>query len=179
MSRPSFVEQQSIEQEDKLRILVQLDGVLRRGDQPIPEAVRLILSLTEGTEIVVLSDESEEATRHWLGETRLLPLVDTIMDNSVKVFEEDLTRRQITLQRSQRAIDMVITADPDLAAWCFDKGMLTFVFLHPGVHRPEWRPDAPKKVRAWSEIEGAVKRKALYDSGFVPVDQEANQGMGD
>jgi hypothetical protein len=149
-----------------MRILVTLEGVLQRGNNPIVEGARLLQGLKPFNELIILTADSAESANRWLAENRYSPLVDELIDNKQGLHGEDLTRRQITLQRTQKPVDALVTADPSLAAWAFDQGIVVYLFAHPGVSRPEWRPDAPKKVRAWTDIEESIKNRVLHEVGY-------------
>lgn len=54
---------------------------------------------------------------------------------------------------------MYVDSDPSMCAWVFEQQRIPAVlFSHPGFAGVENRPDAPKKVRRWSDIEAAVNR---------------------
>jgi hypothetical protein len=149
-----------------MRILVELEGVLRQNDQPMPDGVKLVGALKSINEIIILGSKSLEYETRWLAETRILPLADEVLGDNAGLPGEELTHRQITLQRAQGNVDVILTANPTLASWAFDKGITALLFAHPNNVRPEWRPDAPKQVRAWGDIETSIKNRAVVESGY-------------
>jgi len=52
-----------------------------------------------------------------------------------------------------------------MCAWVFEEqGIPSLLFAHPSYLPVERRPDAPSKVRAWSDIEDSITRVNLARS---------------
>jgi hypothetical protein len=142
-----------------MQILVELDGVLRNKDDGIiATGVVTYSMLTAYNRMTIMSSSTEEATLRWLNVNKVVD-VDNIIDSSVALEGEDLAERQINFARSRGAIDLFITSNPKLWAYAFDLGITSIMFGVPSYIRPEFRPDAPKKVRSWDSIEEAIDRQ--------------------
>jgi hypothetical protein len=142
-----------------MQILVELDGVLRTKDDGIISTGVLMYSmLTAYNRMTVMSSSTEAETLRWLNTNKIVD-VDTIVDSSVALEGEDLAKRQINFARSRGSIDLFITSNPSLWAYAFDQGITSVMFGVPAYIRPEFRPDAPKKVRSWDSIEEAINKQ--------------------
>jgi hypothetical protein len=84
---------------------------------------------------------------------------DNLIDSSIGLVGEDLKERQLKMARANGSVELFITGNPKLWAIAFDLGIPSVMFGVPSYTRPEFRPDAPKRVRAWSDIEEAVKKQ--------------------
>lgn len=114
--------------------------------------------LTAYNRMTVMSSSTEAETLRWLNTNKIVD-VDTIVDSSVALEGEDLAKRQINFARSRGSIDLFITSNPSLWAYAFDQGITSVMFGVPAYIRPEFRPDAPKKVRSWDSIEEAINKQ--------------------
>jgi len=142
-----------------MQILVDLDGVLRGSkDQPISQGVIMVGTLSSWNKITLMSSLDKNQTRQWLDVNKIVDF-DKVIDSSAGLAGEDLGERQINHARSLGAIDLFITNDPVRWAYAFGQGIACVMFAVPSYTRPEFRPDAPKRVRAWSEIEKAVEEQ--------------------
>lgn len=142
-----------------MQILVELDGVLRGQDEAvIPIGVIMYGTLTVYNRMVIMSSMSEADTKRWLDTNKIVDY-DLIVDNSVYLVDEDPQKRQINHARALGGIDLFITGNPELWAYAFDMGIASVMFGVPSYTRVEFRPDAPKKIRAWDEIEEAIKKQ--------------------
>jgi hypothetical protein len=142
-----------------MHILVELDGVIRTKDDGIISTGVLMYSmLTAYNRMTVMSSSTEEETLRFLNVNKIVD-VDNIVDSSVALEGEDLAERQINFARSRGSIDLFITSNPKLWVYAFDQGITSIMFGVPSYIRPEFRPDAPKKVRSWDSIQEAVDRQ--------------------
>lgn len=142
-----------------MRILVEIDGVLRgRADDPISTGLVTVGTLTAFNELVLMSSDDRATAERWLAVNKVVDY-DDIIDNSVKLVDEDLAQRQITVARARGAVDLFVTSNPKLWAFAFDQGIPSLMFGVPSYLRPEFRPDAPKSIRSWDEIERAVEEQ--------------------
>lgn len=63
------------------------------------------------------------------------------------------------MSRSRAPIEMYVDSDPAMCAWVFEEqGIPAVMFMNPGYLSVERRPDAPKKVRTWNQIEESINR---------------------
>jgi hypothetical protein len=142
-----------------MQILVELDGVLRDSDdKPIPIGVVMASTLTAFNRLTYLSSSTKEETEYWLNIHKIVDF-DNIVDKAVELEGEDLVERQIKHARSRGPVDLFITGNPHHWAFAFDLGIASSMFAMPSYTRPEFRPDAPSRVRAWNDIEEAIERQ--------------------
>lgn len=148
-----------------MNILVDIDGVLRtKDDDPIGTGILMVGTLTAYNRMRFMTSMSEEETIRWCNFNKVVDF-DQIIDSSVHLEGENLAHRQITVARSTGSIDLFITGDPSLWAYAFDLGIPSVMFGVPSYLRAEFRPDAPRKVRAWNDIEESInKQNALRTS---------------
>ncbi|CAB4128052.1 hypothetical protein UFOVP223_23 [uncultured Caudovirales phage] len=145
-----------------MHILVELDGVLRGPkDEPISTGIVMVGTLSVYNQLILMSKSSEAETKQWLDVNKVVDF-DRIIDSSAGLPDEVLEERQIKYVRSRGPIDLFITNSPTLWAYAFDQGIPSVMFGVPSYTRVEFRPDAPKAVRAWNDIEEAIdKQNAL------------------
>lgn len=143
-----------------MNIVVELDGVLRgyRNDEPIAVGTLVVGALSAYNQITFITDLSEPEAKQWLNENKVVDF-DRIIDSSVGLEGEDLKQRQLNLARAKGGIGLFITSNPSLWAYAFDQGIPSMMFGVPSYLRAEFRPDAPRKVRSWNEIEEAISKQ--------------------
>lgn len=143
-----------------MHIVVELEGVLlgAQKQDPISTGAKMVGALSAYNQITLLTDMSTEECERWLNENKIVDF-DNIIDKSVRLPNEDLKERQLTVARAKGGVELLITSSPKLWAFGFDMGIPSVMFGVPSYVRPEFRPDAPKKVRAWDEIETAIRRQ--------------------
>ena len=142
-----------------MQILVEIDGVLKdKNDGLISTGMLMYSTLTAYNRMTVLSEESEAATMRWLSTNKIVD-VDNVIDDSVALEGEDLVERQINVARSRGSIDLFITSNPKHWVYAFNLGIPSVMFAVPAYLRPEFRPDAPKRVRSWDAIQEAVDKQ--------------------
>ena len=67
------------------------------------------------------------------------------------------------MERSKVPIELYVDADPHMCAWVFAEQSVPILLLGTPSYSPvEARPDAPSKVRKWSEIEAAIDKVNLF-----------------
>lgn len=142
-----------------MHILVELDGVLKdKNDGLISTGMLMYSTLTAYNRMTVLSNESEAATMRWMAVNKIVD-VDNVIDDTVDLEGEDLIERQINVARSRGNIDLFITSNPKNWVYAFNLGIPSVMFAVPAYLRPEFRPDAPKRVRSWDEIQVAIDKQ--------------------
>lgn len=118
----------------------------------------LYYALNSNNRVAIATTRSKEDADQWLNSHGIIAY-DDLVDSSFALAGEDLKKRQVVLSRSRAPIELYIDADPAMCAWVFEsQNIPVLLFMHPGFARVEARPDAPSKVRAWSEIEASVDR---------------------
>lgn len=142
-----------------MKILVDINGVIRgQNGEPIGTGIVMVGTLSVYNTLTLMSSDRLDATKSWLDVNKVVEF-DDIIDSSVYLEGEKLSERQLRHARSRGPIDLFITNDPGMWAFAFEYGIPSVMFGVPSYTRVEFRPDAPKRVRAWNEIEEAVERQ--------------------
>ena len=119
-----------------------------------------------------MTKRTEADAKQWLMSHGIINY-DDLIDCSMELAGEDLKRRQFILSRSRAPIEMYVDSDPAMCAWVFEAQMVpTVLFTHPGYVKVEHRPDAPKKVRAWADIEDSINRVNIAKSEAAQAPKE-------
>lgn len=158
-----------------MNILVSLDGVLSsESGEPIRAGVALYYALNINNRVALMTSRGEEDAKQWLQSHGIINY-DDLIDRSFHLEGEDIKKRQFILSRSRAPIEMYVDSDPSMCAWVFENQMVpTVLFTHPGYVKVEHRPDAPKKVRAWSDIEASITRVNIAKSEAAQAPKEQN-----
>lgn len=144
-----------------MQILVDIEGVLRgKNQEPIGTGILMVSTLSVFNTLTFMCPEEEGAFKHWLDGNKVVDY-DRIIDGSVHLVDEDLKQRQIKLARARGNVDLFITNDPTMWAFAFDHGIPSVMFGVPSYTRVEFRPDAPKNIRAWGDIEDAIQKQTV------------------
>lgn len=145
-----------------MHILVDLDGVVRGpNDVPISAGVQLVGALSAWNQISYMTTSNTAEVTQWMDTNKVVDF-DLVIDASVALEGDELKERQVKYARSRGKVDMVITSDPVLWVFAFEQGITALMFGQPDYLRAEFRPDAPKAIRSWDQIQEAVaKQNAL------------------
>lgn len=139
-----------------MRIVVDIEGVLRGPNgEPISTGVLMVGTLSVYNQLVFMGNETQAELKYWMDSNKVVDY-DLMIDNSVKLEGEDLAQRQLTVARSRGPVDLFITNNPSMWAYAFDQGIPSVMFGVPAYTRVEFRPDAPKKVRTWAQIQESI-----------------------
>lgn len=142
-----------------MEILVELNGVLKsESGKPILTGVLMYAALAAYNRVTIITDMKEADAIRWMNENKVVDF-DKIIDSSVYLTDEEPVERQIKLARSLGGVELFITNNPSHWAFAFDMGIPSVMFGVPSYTRAEFRPDAPRKVRAWNDIEEAVAKQ--------------------
>jgi hypothetical protein len=143
-----------------MHIVVELDGVLRghKHDEPILAGIQMVGALSAWNKITFITEMNAAEANQWVNINKIFDY-DNLIDSSIGLVDEDLKQRQLKMARANGSVELFITANPKLWAVSFDLGIPSVLFGVPSYTRPEFRPDAPRKVRAWNDIETAVKKQ--------------------
>jgi hypothetical protein len=142
-----------------MHIAVELDGVLRgQNDEPISSGIILIAQLAAYNSMTFITSLTSPEAEQWVNVNKIVDY-DQLIDSSVGLVGEELGIRQLRYARAKGSVDLFITNNPSMWAAAFNEGIPALMFGVPSYTRPEFRPDAPKRVRAWNEIEEAVKKQ--------------------
>ncbi len=142
-----------------MHILVDIDGVLKgTNDEPISAGILMVGTLSVYNQLTFMGNDPEAVINQWLDVNKIVDF-DRIIDSKVHLEGENLAERQIKVARSRGPVDLFITNNPTTWAFAFDQGIPSVMFGVPSYTRVEFRPDAPKRVRAWSDIEEAIAKQ--------------------
>lgn len=155
-----------------MNILLTLDGVLSSDSgEPIRAGVAIYYALNINNRVAIATSRDKADAEHWLQSHGIINY-DDLIDSSFALEGEDLKKRQFVVSRSRAPIELYVDADPAMVSWAFEiQNVPSLLFTHPSYARVENRPDAPKKIRAWSEIEEAVTRVNIAKSKAYGSDE--------
>lgn len=148
-----------------MNILVSLDGVLSSDSgEPIRAGVALYYALNINNRVAIMTSRTTQDAEHWLQSHGIINY-DDLVDASYHLEGEDLKKRQFIMSRAKAPVEMYVDSDPSMCAWVFEEqGIPAVMFLNPGYLAVERRPDAPKQVRKWTDIEEAINRVNIAKS---------------
>lgn len=157
-----------------MNILLTLDGVLSsESGEPNRTGVILYYALNEGHRVTIVTSKSKPDAEHWLKSHGIIGYDDLIGDE-VHLEGEDLRKRQFLLSRSKSPLELYVDSDPAMCAWVFEHQLVPILLLsHPSYLTVENRPDAPSKVRRWSDIEAAIDKANVAKSEQALKPREA------
>jgi hypothetical protein len=142
-----------------MHILVEMDGVLRGNNEaPIAPGIIMIGSLSSWNQITFMGSVTQAEMQYWLDVNKIVDF-DRLIDSSVALEGEDLSERQVNVARAKGPIDLFITNNPKLWAYAFNMGIPSVMFAVPSYTRVEFRPDAPKRIRSWDDIEESINKQ--------------------
>lgn len=155
-----------------MNILFTIDGVLRGDKQSVNrEGLALYNALRQSNQMFLLADEPEACVLTWL-KINGLGDFDVILDSDLQMPGETLREAQIRSAKARGGVSMLVDPDPAVIATVYDHGIVGLLFAAPQFAAPQYRPDAPRRVRSWSEIEKAVVQHRL-DKGATQFVSDA------
>jgi hypothetical protein len=107
-----------------------------------------------------MTEMSEAEAKRWLDVNKVVDY-DLLIDKSAHLEGENLQERQIQVARSRGNVDLFITSNPKLWVYAFEQGIPSIMFGVPEYLRVEFRPDAPKKMRSWDQVQEAVEKQNI------------------
>ena len=119
--------------------------------------------------VAIFTSQKRTDAEHWLNVNGFVAY-DELIDNTYDLIGDELSQRQITVARSRQQVELLVTGDPQLAAWAFEQGLPSLVLAHPDTMRVQNRPDAPKKMRAWTDIEEVITKRNIKRSIDISKD---------
>lgn len=141
-----------------MTVLAFNEGVLQSSKgQPIIDGFRLVQMLSHTERVVLLTSGTAALVEHQLRTERLRDDIADIIDNSVALEPLPLWARQIEVARSRWAVSMLLTADPQVAKFAVERGVVTLFFAHPGFSIPAMRPETGN--RSWEELTEELDRR--------------------
>lgn len=142
-----------------MHILVEMDGVLRGNNEaPIAPGIIMVGTLSSWNQITFMGSVTQAEMQYWLDVNKIVDF-DRLIDSSVALEGEDLSERQVNVARAKGPIDLFITNNPKLWAYAFNMGIPSVMFAVPSYTRVEFRPDAPKRIRSWDNIEESINKQ--------------------
>lgn len=158
-----------------MNILVALDGVLSSDTgEPIRSGVMLYYALNINNRVALVTSRTREDAEQWLYSHGIINY-DDLIDASYGLAGEDMQRRQFITSRSHAPVEFYVGNDPAMCAWVFEKqGVPVMLVADPNYQPVEKRPDAPKKVRAWTDIEDAVTRVNVARSQMASAPKDVD-----
>ena len=149
-----------------MNILVALEGVLSSENKvPNRTSVLLYYSLVPNHRVAIFTAWDKKDAEHWLLSNGIIDYAELI-DSSYDLLGEDTYQRQITIARSRQPVELLLTADPQLASWAFERGIPSLVLAHADSTPIANRPG----MRAWNDIEEAITNRNIHKSKEVSKD---------
>jgi hypothetical protein len=156
-----------------LNIILSLDGVLRaESGEPNRTGVLVYYALNSAHRVALITKDDSANAKHWLNSHGIIGF-DDLLDNSVDLAGDDLKKRQFTLSRKKAPVELFVDSDPSMCAWVMEQGIPTLLVSNPSYLPIEHRPDAPSKVRKWSDIEESVNKVNIAKSKFAAQPKDA------
>ena len=132
-------------------ILAFYEGLLaNRHDEPIQDGYRLLYSLSEFNRIIVATSGSQERVEHQLKSEKMLTVVSEIIDKTADLPPLPLWERQIEVIRSRYPVSHVLTANPEVAQYAVEHGIVSLFYAHPSFSQPAIRPQVGN--RKWEDL---------------------------
>jgi hypothetical protein len=136
--------------------LLTIEGVLRARNQPIQSGVALFRALVGRYRVTLLADEPAEDARIWLVSHGIADWAGILGTEHAIASAHSLRDAQIKLAKYRGPVELLVDPDPGVVAGCFDYALTGVLFVPPAVAAAQFRPDAPREVRRWTDIEAAV-----------------------
>ena len=147
-----------------MNIILSLDGVLRaESGEPNRTGVLVYYALNNLHRVALITKDDSSNAKHWLNSHGIIGF-DDLLDNSVDLASDDLKKRQFTLSRQKAPVELYVDSDPSMCAWVMEQGIATLLVSNPSYLPVEHRPDAPSKVRKWSDIENSITKVNIAKS---------------
>jgi len=121
--------------------------------------------------VAIFTSQKRTDAEHWLNINGFIAF-DELIDNTYDLIGDELSQRQITVARSRQQVELLVTGDPKLAAWAFEQGIPSLVLAHPDTMLVQNRPDVPKKMRAWTDIEEVITKRNIKRSLDMSKDED-------
>lgn len=158
-----------------MNTVLSLDSVLRSDTgELILTGIPVYRAFKAVGRVTLLTSMPQQSAEVWCM-VHKLNNYDDLIDNSVALdFEEELKFRQLSVARTKGSIDLYVDGDPGVVAEAMRRGIPSLLFSTPQYIRPEFRPDAPKKIRRWDDLIAERNRQ----QAMIAVDARARGGDG-
>lgn len=156
-----------------MNILLSLNGVLQsESGEPNRTGVLVYYALNNLHRVALITKDDSANAKHWLNSHGIIGF-DDLLDKSVDLAGEDLKKRQFTLSRQKAPVELYVDSDPSMCAWVMEQGITTLLVSNPNYLPVEHRPDAPSKVRKWSDIEESITKVNIAKSKYAAQPKDA------
>lgn len=127
------------------------EGLLvNRHEEPILDGYRMIQIFGEHNRVVVATSGTAERVEHQMKTEKVLSLVAEVIDESVDLPPLPLWERQIEVVRSRYPISHILTANPEIAQYAVEHGIVSLFYAHPSFSQPAIRPQIGN--RSWENL---------------------------
>jgi len=140
--------------------------------------VALYYALTANHRVALVTSRTKQDAEHWLASHGIINY-DDLIDCSFELEGEHLRKRQVTIARATAPVEIYVDSDPEMVTWAFEQGLTAVFFAHPSYLPIPNRPDAPKAIRKWGDIEQAIKRNNIAKSMDKSVQGETDLAWSD
>lgn len=136
-----------------MNIALSVDGVLRSDTgEVIYGGLAVYRAFKAVGRVTLLTSMDQRAFVAWSVINNITDY-DELIDSSVEIDpREPLRFRQLSVVRSKGTVDVYVDSTAEYVAEGLRRGINSLLFCAPSYARPEFRPDAPKGVRPWSEL---------------------------
>jgi hypothetical protein len=144
-------------------VAIVVEGILRmpNDSSSIIPGLLLYKSLVKDHRVsLILDSAAKEKIQYWL-------LMNSLTDHIREIYweetdpEDAVDRRiaQVGRLRQDGPLSMVFESNTSVAAALLEKGIPSFLYLHPQYTQPEFRPDADVSVTPWSQVLAEQRRQ--------------------
>ncbi len=154
-----------------MNVLVSLEGILTSENKsPNRTGILFYYWLIPHNRVALFTSWEKSEAEHWLLTNGIIDYAELI-DSSCALLGEDLSQRQVTVARSRQPVELLLTADPALAAWSFESGIPSLMFAHPDSIAIPHRP----AMKAWKDLEDVIDKRNIKRS--LDATKEQTQGF--
>jgi hypothetical protein len=141
--------------------VIQVEGVLRKpvGGAVLDSGRRIYHGLASMYSIVLVTEAANKThMKTWLGMEGFSKHAHVVYRSDFSVYPEDVWTSIAMDLRNTYSYDvaMCVVPDPADAAALLGRGFNTMLVTSAAYSLPEWRPDAPKAIRAWDDLSAEI-----------------------
>jgi hypothetical protein len=158
--------------------IVAVEGVLRDHNRKlIFEGKSLVEALNRVYKVVLALDANDvDATRIWLqmeGVKSYQDLLPALLPTTLRGDDERVAQVNFLRGRGEY-IGLLVDSHPGRIEAAFGVGIPSLLFAHPGVMRPEFRPDWDQTPTPWAELVAEIETGRLLASQLESPDDEVD-----
>jgi hypothetical protein len=124
--------------------------LVNKHQEPILASWQMIQILGERNRVVLATSDSRERVEHQLKTERVYQAVTEVIDKTVELSPLPLWQRQIEVARSRYLVTTIIAADPEIAQYAIEHGIVVLFYAHPSFSQPAIRPQVGS--RKWESL---------------------------